>query len=169
VHETWALIDLKLGAFVRGQLLLVALVATVLSFAFWLDGMPYWLLLGVFSGIFELVPVIGPLVVAVFAVGAGLTVSWSVAVGALIAVIVVREVEDYLVTPRVLGGAVGLSPLLVLVAVAIVGILLGPFYVLIAIPLASACATLLQVTVMGMDPREADVPSVIFPAGDSEG
>jgi hypothetical protein len=45
-RKTWELIDLKLGAFVRGQLLLMLLVGTVLSLAFWAIGLPYWLLVG---------------------------------------------------------------------------------------------------------------------------
>ena len=49
VRDTWELIDAKLGAFVRGQLLLIAFVATVLSLAFWAIGVPFWLLLGVFA------------------------------------------------------------------------------------------------------------------------
>jgi predicted PurR-regulated permease PerM len=49
-RDTWVLIDKKLGAFVRGQFLLVMIVATMLSFAFWLDGEPYWLLIGAFAG-----------------------------------------------------------------------------------------------------------------------
>jgi len=168
VRQTWKLIDLKLGAFVRGQLVVVVLVSATLSFAFWLDGLPYWLLVGSFAGIFELVPVVGPLVVAAVAVATGLTVSWTVAIGALIAVVVVRQVQDYLVTPRALGGAVGLSPLLVLVSVASVSVLLGPFYVLIATPLTAVVATIVQVTLLGMNPADAEVPSVIFSPSDSE-
>src|SRR5581483_5816531 len=64
VRDTWDLIDAKLGAFVRGQLVMITFVSTVLSFAFWLDGLPYWLLVGVFAGIVEIVPVIGPLAAA---------------------------------------------------------------------------------------------------------
>jgi hypothetical protein len=48
VRDTWELIDAKLGAYVRGALLLVAFVATVLSLSFWAIGVPFWLLLGVF-------------------------------------------------------------------------------------------------------------------------
>src|SRR2546423_13664929 len=72
-RDTWLLIDKKLGAFVRGQFLLVVIVASLLSLAFWLDGEPYWLLLGSFAGLVELVPVIGPLTGGVAAVGVGLT------------------------------------------------------------------------------------------------
>ena len=137
VHDTWELIDAKLGAFVRGQLLLVTFVATVLSLSFWAIGMPFWLLLGVFAGIVEVVPVIGPLLAGAFAVGVGLTVSWHLALFAGIIVLVVRQVEDYVVIPRVMGHVTGLSPLLVLVSVSTIGLLLGGFYVLLATPLGA--------------------------------
>jgi predicted PurR-regulated permease PerM len=50
VRDTWDLIDLKLGAYVRGTLLLVLFVACVLSICFWLIGLQYGLVLGVFAG-----------------------------------------------------------------------------------------------------------------------
>jgi predicted PurR-regulated permease PerM len=71
------LIDQKLGAFVRGQLLMIAFVSTVLSVAFWALGLPYWLLLGVFAGIVEMVPVVGPLIAGGLAVAVALTQSWQ--------------------------------------------------------------------------------------------
>jgi predicted PurR-regulated permease PerM len=164
VSETWRLVDLKLGAFVRGQLILTLLVATVLSMTFWAIGMPYWLLLGVFAGIVELVPVLGPLAAGTLAVAVGITVSWHTAVAAGLAVLAVRLLEDYLVMPRLLGNAVGLSPLVILSAVSAAGILLGGFAVLLAIPLAALFMTLIDVLVLNKDPAHEDVPTVIFPA-----
>ena len=168
VRDTWDLIDLKLGAYVRGQALLIALVATVLSLIFWAIGLPFWLLIGVFAGVVEIIPVIGPLTAGALAVGVGLTVSWQVALAAGVVVLVVRLIEDYLVIPRVLGDAVGLSPLLVLVAVTASAILLGGFAVLLAIPFAAVIATLVDVIVLDKDPTEEDVPTVIFPAKEAE-
>src|SRR5262249_26294892 len=136
-RDTWVLIDMKLGAFVRGQFLLVMIVATLLSFSFWLDGEPYWLLIGSFAGLVELVPIVGPLAAGAIAIGAGLTVGWTVALGAGLAVLILRQLQDYVIGPRVMGHAVGLSPLVVLVAVVAVGYLLRPIYVLIAIPITS--------------------------------
>jgi predicted PurR-regulated permease PerM len=167
-RDTWLLIDKKLGAFVRGQFLLVVIVATLLSLAFWLDGEPYWLLLGSFAGLVELVPIIGPLTAGVAAVGVGLTAGWTVALGAGIAVLVLRQLEDYMIGPRVMGHAVGLSPLVVLVSVVGVGYLLGAVYVLIAIPIAAVMATLVDVVVRGRDPAEEESPTVLF-AGTAEG
>jgi predicted PurR-regulated permease PerM len=166
-RDTWILIDKKLGAFVRGQFLLVVIVATLLSFAFWLDGEPYWLLIGSFAGLVELVPIVGPLAAGAVAVGAGLTVSWPVALGAGIAVLILRQLEDYVIAPRVMGHAVGLSPLVVLVSVVTVGYLLGAVYVLIAIPIASVAATLIDVVIRDRDPAEEEAPAVLF-AGTGE-
>ena len=168
VRDTWNLIDAKLGAYVRGQALLITLVATVLSFIFWLIGLPFWLLVGVFAGFVEIIPVIGPLTAGAVAVGVGLTESLTVAIAAGLAVLVVRLLEDYLVIPKVLGEAVGLSPLLVLVSVTSTAILFGEFAVLLAIPLAAVVATLVEVIVLDKDPAEEEVPTVLFPAQDVE-
>ena len=167
-RDTWVLIDMKLGAFVRGQLLLVCIVATLLSFAFWLDHEPYWLLLGSGAGIVELVPIVGPIAAGGVAIGAGLTAGWMVALGAGIAVLVLRQLEDYVIVPRVMGHAVGLSPLVVLVSVLAIGYLLGVVYVLLAIPIAAVVATVVDVVIHDRDPAEEDAPAVLF-AGTAEG
>jgi predicted PurR-regulated permease PerM len=169
VRDTWNLIDAKLGAFVRGQFLLITFVATVLSLCFWAIGVPFWLLLGVFAGVVEIVPVIGPLLAGAVAVGVGLTVSWKVAAAAGIAVGVVRVIEDYVVIPRVMGHVTGLSPLLVLVSVTAVGLLFGGFYVLLATPFVAVVVTLIDVILRDKDPADEDTPAVLFPAKESEG
>lgn len=168
VRDTWNLIDAKLGAYVRGQAVLIVLVGTVLSLAFWAIGMPYWLLIGAFAGLVELIPVVGPLAAGALAVGVGFTVSWQTALAGAVAVLVVRLIEDYLVVPRVLGDAVGLTPLVVLVAVTACGLLFGGFAVILAIPFAAVAATLIDVIVRDKDPAEEDVPAVIFAAKDAE-
>ena len=168
LRDTWDLIDMKLGAFVRGQLLLVVLVGTVLSFCFWAIGLPYFILVGVFAGLVEIVPVIGPLAAGALAIGVGLTESWQTALAAGLCVLGVRLLEDYLVVPRVLGDAVGLSPLLVLVAVTAVGILFGGFAVVLAVPIAAVIVTLVDVILRDKDPAEQEVPAVLFPAKEAE-
>jgi predicted PurR-regulated permease PerM len=168
VRDTWDLIDAKLGAYVRGQGLLVVAVATVLAAAFWALGLPFWLLLGAFAGLVEVVPVIGPLIAGALAVGVGLTVDVRTGVLAGVAVLVVRLLEDYVVIPRVLGDAVGLSPLLVLVSVTATGLLFGGFAVPLAIPLAAVVGTLFDVIVLDKEPSEQDVPAVLFAAKEAE-
>jgi predicted PurR-regulated permease PerM len=169
VRDTWDLIDLKLGAYVRGQLILIVAVATVLSLSFWAIGLPYWLLVGTFAGVVEIVPVIGPLTAGALAVGVGLTDSWQLGLTAGLIVLAVRLLEDYLVIPNVLGDAVGLSPLLVLISVTATAILFGGWAILLAIPLAAVIATLVSVVVLDRNPADEDVPTVLFPAKDAEG
>ena len=168
VRDTWDLIDAKLGAFVRGQLLLILLVGVVLSLLFWAIGEPYWLLVGAFAGLVEIVPVIGPLAAGALAVAVGFTSSVHVAALAAICVLAVRLCEDYLVMPKILGEAVGLSPLLVLVSVTAVGILFSGWAVLFAVPIAAVLVTLFDVILRDVDPSEEEVPAVIFSARESE-
>jgi predicted PurR-regulated permease PerM len=168
VRDTWNLIDLKLGAFVRGQLLLILFVGAVLSGAFWAIGLPYWLLVGVFGGLVEIVPVVGPMAAGFVAGAVGLTESFHLALLAGAVVLGVRLLEDYLVIPRLMGHSVGLSPLVVLVSVTTVGILFGGFAVILSIPIASVIGTLVDVAVRARDPAKEHVPAVIFPAKDAE-
>lgn len=168
LRDTWELIDLKLGAFVRGEALLVVVVGTILTFAFWAIGLPYFILIGAFAGLVEIIPVIGPLVAGALAVGVGLTVSWHTGLAAGICVLVVRLLEDYLIVPRVLGDATGTSPLLVLISVTAVGILFGGFAVILAVPLVAVLVTVIDVVVRDKDPADEDVPTVLFPAKEAE-
>ena len=169
VRDTWTLIDLRLGAFVRGQVLLILAVGTALSLLFWAIGEPYWILVGSFAGLVEIVPVIGPLTAGALAIGVGLTSSVQVALFAAGCVLLVRVTEDYLVMPKVLGEAVGLSPLLVLVSVTTVGILFSGWAVLFAVPIAAVAVTLFDVVLRDVDPAEAETPAVIFSPKEAEG
>jgi predicted PurR-regulated permease PerM len=164
VRDTWLLIDLKLGAYVRGVALIVVIVATTLSLLFWAIGLPYWLLVGCFAGFVEIVPVIGPLAAALLAVGVGLTESVHLGLLALVVVVAVRLTQDYLVNPRVMGSAVGMSPLVVLFSASAVVFLFGGFSVLLAVPLAAVLVTLVDVIVRDKNPAEEETPTVLFPA-----
>ena len=162
VRQTWQLVDLRLGAYVRGVILLVCFVSTVLSLSFWAIGLPYWLLVGIFAGVVEIVPIIGPFIAASLAIGVGFTVSLHTAILAAVVVFGLRLLQDYVINPRVLGHAVGITPLTVLIAVSAVGFLLGPAWVPLATPFAALLATLVDVFVRDRDPAEEDVPAVLF-------
>ena len=94
VKDTWDLVELKLGAYVRASLLLIGFVGTVLSFAFWAIGLPYWLLLGSLAAILEIIPVIGPLLAGIASIGVALTVSLEAAVLTAIAVYGLRLLQQ---------------------------------------------------------------------------
>ena len=147
-RQTYLEIDRRLGSYTRLKFLMVFAVGLVLSAGFYLVGLPYWLLMGGFVSLLEIIPVIGPLVGAILVIAVGFSQSVHVAVLALVVLVVVREVQSYVVNPHVMGHSVGLSPLVTLVSVSVVGLLFGPFAVILAIPVTSAVATLIDVFVL---------------------
>ena len=139
VRDTWTLIDLRLGAFVRGQVLLIAVGRrSTLSLLFWAIGEPYWILVGAFAGLVEVVPVIGPLAAGALAVAVGFTASAHVAV--LAARLRARRAPARGLPDDAEGArrsASGSRRLLVLVSVTAVGILFSGWAVLFAVPIAA--------------------------------
>jgi predicted PurR-regulated permease PerM len=133
---------------------MVFAVGAVLSAGFYVIGLNYWLLLGAFVGLIEIVPMIGPLVGSILVLAVGVPQSLHVAGLSLLWLIVVREFQSYAVNPH-LGQTIGLSPLVTLLSVAIVGVLFGGFAVILAVPFTSAVATIIDVLVLGHEPPAA--------------
>jgi predicted PurR-regulated permease PerM len=158
-RQTYLAIDSRLGSYTRLKFLMVVIVGAVLAAGFYFVGLNYWLLVGGFVGLVEIVPVIGPLIGAVLVLGVGLPQSVHVAVLALLWLVVTREFQSYVVNPHLMGKSVGLSPLVTLVSVSVVGLLFGGFAVILAIPVTSAVATMIDVFVLDHEP----------PAGTSRG
>jgi predicted PurR-regulated permease PerM len=127
----------------------------VLSTGFWVIGLDYWLLVGTFVGLVEIVPVVGPLIGSVLVLPVGLPQSPHIAVLALLWLVGVREFQSYVVNPHI-GQTVGLSPLVTLLSVAVVGVLFGGLAVILAVPFTSAVATVIDVLVLGHEPPAAE-------------
>src|SRR5262249_6070128 len=127
-------------------------VGLVLSAGFYLVGLNYWLLVGGFVSLVEIVPVIGPVVGALLVLAVGLPESLHVAVLALLVLVAVREFQSYVVNPHLMGRSVGLSPLVTLVSVAVVGVVFGGLAVVLAVPVTSAVETLIDVFVLDREP-----------------
>jgi predicted PurR-regulated permease PerM len=153
-RETYLAIDRRLGAYTRLRFLMVFAVGAVLSAGFAVIGLNYWLLVGAFVGLIEIVPVIGPIVGSILVLTVGLPQSLHVAVLALLWLVVVREFQSYVVNPHI-GQTVGLSPLVTLLSVAVTGVLFGGLAVILAVPVTSAVATLIDVLVLGHEPPAA--------------
>jgi predicted PurR-regulated permease PerM len=105
------------AAYVRAQLLASVLIGSICGTAFALLGVPYAILLGVCAGVLELIPLIGPLVVAVMVVVVAAFHSPMVAWRAAGFLAVLRVVHDYVIYPRLVGPGLHLHPLAVVVAV----------------------------------------------------
>jgi predicted PurR-regulated permease PerM len=147
-RQTYLEIDRRLGSYTRLKFLMVIAIGLVLSAGFYLVGLHYWLLVGGFVSLVEIIPVIGPLIGVALVVAVGLPQSLHVVALSLVVLVAVREIQSYVVNPRLMGRSVGLSPLVTLVSVSVVGILFGAFAVILAIPVTSAVATLIDVFVL---------------------
>jgi predicted PurR-regulated permease PerM len=158
VRQTYLEIDRRLGSYTRLKFLMVFVIGAVLSAGFYLVGLNYWLLVGGAVSLFEIIPVVGPLLGALLVIAVGVPESLHVTALALLVLVAVREFQSYVINPRLMGRSVGLSPLVTLVTVSVVGLIFGAFAVILAIPAASAAATLVDVLVFGHEPPATPPP-----------
>lgn len=137
-------LDRAVGGFVRGQLLVAGFVGAAVSVGTFLLGLPFPLMLGVFAGISELVPYLGPIIGAVPAVVVALGRSPWLAAKTAILFVAIQQVEAGFIGPKVIGDRVGLHPLVVIFALLVGGRLFGPFGLVLAVPAAGALKALVK-------------------------
>lgn len=135
VERLFVAIEDKLGAWLRGQLLLSVIIGVLVYIGLIILGIPYALPLALFAGILEVVPVIGPIISALPAIGLALAISPVLAGGVAAMYFIVQQVESHIIVPQVMKRAVGLNPLVVILAVAVGGRLLGIVGGVLAVPI----------------------------------
>ena len=122
------------AGFLRGQLILSLVVGTLTAAALLVVGTPGWLLLGVFMGVMEMVPYIGPFIAGVPAVLLAMQGGLARALWTLGALMLVQQLEGTFLSPRLLSGATRLHPLTVLLAISAGGMLGGTVGMVAVIP-----------------------------------
>lgn len=107
-----------MAAYVRAQLISVLLIGFICSVGFYIIGLRYALLLGILAGIFEFVPLLGPLAIGIIATTVG-SLGDNPLRGLYVAVflIVLRVVHDYITYPRIVRGGIHLHPVLIIISV----------------------------------------------------
>jgi len=143
-RELWDALEEKVGAFVRGQLLLCLSVGMVSLVAFGVIGVPNAVLLAVLAGIFEAVPYIGPIFTAALAIVLTLAQAPDKIVWVIVACVVIQQVENALLVPRIMGRTVGVNAVVTLLAITAFGSLLGIGGAIMAIPLAVVLQVLFE-------------------------
>ena len=138
--------DEVLGAFLRGQLLVMAALAMIYSLGLSLVGLKFAIAIGVVSGLVSFVPYLG----FVFGIAlAGLTVAlepnplWLL-VGVVVTFSLAQLIEGSVLTPKLVGDRIGLHPVIVIFAVAAGGQLFGFFGILLALPAAAVLSVLVR-------------------------
>lgn len=134
VMEVLRAVELKLGAWARGQILLMFFIGLLVFIGLTLLHVDYALPLALLAGVLEIVPIIGPIISAVPAVVIGLATSPLLALSVVALYFIVQQVENNLVVPFVMKRSVGLSPLMTIVALMVGGKLAGFTGVFLAVP-----------------------------------
>lgn len=145
------------GGYIRGQLILAALVGALALGGCALLGVPFPILVGVAAGVFELIPLAGPFVGGAIAVLFALTRSPGLALATVALFVVIHAIEGYVVAPRVQGRFVRLHPLVSLLAL-IAGVYAGGFLgAFLAVPAASLLAVVFRAQVSDLRQREPEM------------
>jgi len=134
----------KVSAWMAGQLLLGAIIGTTAALGLWILGVPYFYVLALIAGVGELIPIVGPLLAAIPAVAVAFSVSPATALGVAVFFFLQQQVENHVLVPKVMSRQVGISPVLVIMALLIGGSLLGLVGAILAVPTAAILQVLLQ-------------------------
>ncbi len=134
----------KLGGWLRGQIVLALVVGLVVYIGLILLNMPYALTLAIVAGLFEIIPIIGPILAAIPAILVAFTISPTMALAITVFYILVQELENKLLVPKIMQYAVGLNPITIIIIILIGAKLMGILGVLLAVPVAAVIYVLLE-------------------------
>lgn len=135
----------KLGLWFRNRVVLSVLIGFFVFIALALLNVPYALTLGIIAGILDIVPIIGP-IISTIVIAIMITVTgfwWQLAV-MLAVIILLHQIEDNIIGPKLMGKVTGLSPVIIILVFAIGAKLGGMIGAVLAIPIAAGVYVLIQ-------------------------
>lgn len=144
--EIWRSVEDKLGAWVRGQLLMMLFIGVLSGIGYSILGVNFALALAVFAGLTELIPLVGPYLGGSAAFLVALTQSLTLALLVVGFVVILQFLEGNVLVPAVMQRAVGVSPLAVILGVTTGGVLAGIAGALLAVPLVAVIQVIYSYT-----------------------
>jgi predicted PurR-regulated permease PerM len=130
-------ISRTLSAYIRAQLLASVLIGTICTIGFAIIGLPYVLVLGILAGLLELIPLLGPLLIAITATAFAGFHSGGQVVAVIAFLGSLRVAQDYVIYPRIIGQGIDLHPLAIVLAVLCGAELAGVAGIFVAIPVTA--------------------------------
>lgn len=143
-ESTMSEIEMKLGAWVRGQIVLSVFIGVLTWIMLTALGVPFALPLALIAGILEIVPTLGPIISAIPAMIVALSISPTLMIIVAIGYIGIQMLENNILVPKIMEQAVGLNPIVIIISVGIGANLLGVIGALLAIPFISAMIILVR-------------------------
>jgi predicted PurR-regulated permease PerM len=142
------LAETKLGGYIRGQGLLCVAVGVTAFVAYLLIGLPYALVLAVFAGVMEMVPIFGPALGAVPALLVALSIDPGKALWVVVATAIIQLLENTILVPRIMKHSMGVNPIIVLLSLIAFSSVFGFVGALLALPLAAIIQLLVSRVVL---------------------
>ena len=143
--EILGIVDDTFKKYIRGQLLEAAIVGVLSAVVLYLIGIDYAIMIGVISGVCNMIPYIGPIAGTVLAVIMALLSGQPVlALWATAGMILVQQIDNNLLAPKIVGDSVGLHPVFTMLAIVIGGNMGGLIGMLTAVPVAASVKILLS-------------------------
>ena len=130
--------------FIQGQIIIAIIISIIETLGLILIGMPYAPLLGFIGGVSNIIPYFGPYIGAVPALAVALTMSPWMALWTAIVFLVVQQVDNIYLSPRIMEGKLGLHPVTTILAVIVGGKLFGMLGLLFSVPLVAMLKILLK-------------------------
>jgi predicted PurR-regulated permease PerM len=127
-----------------GQLSTMVLIGVLTAIALSIIGIPYALFIGVLSGLLSFIPLVGALISVIPPVLLALATNPILAVWVILSYIVIHQIEAHLIQPLVMSRAVALHPVVVIMAILVMGTLFGFIGLLLAVPLVAALNVLVH-------------------------
>lgn len=137
-------LEVRLGGWARGQLSLMFIIGLLSYVGLLILGIPYALPLALLAGIFEIVPYIGPIIAAVPAIILGFSISPFVGFAAVGLTVLIQQIENYLLVPKIMEKSTGVSPIIILICLAVGYRLAGISGMIVSIPVVIIIQTLIQ-------------------------
>lgn len=143
VNRIWEDVENKVGGWMRGQLVLCLIIGTIATVSYGIIDLRFWPLLGLWAGLTEIIPIIGPWIGGVPAVLVAITMGWETALITAGVIVGMQTLENWVLVPRVMRGAVGLTPLTVFLAILAGTQFMGVVGAVLAIPIAATLQVIL--------------------------
>ncbi len=159
ISDLVGLMESKVGSFIIGQGLLCLVIGAMAYVAYLAIGLPNALVLALLAGLFEAVPMIGPLLGAIPASLIALSIAPSKLLWVIAATLLIQQLENNFLVPRVMRKAVGVNPFVSLLSIFAFSTLFGIAGALMAIPLAAIIQLLLDYFVFRPEASETEVPA----------
>ena len=137
ISELISAMESKVGFYIAGQGILCLVIGLMALVAYMLIGLPNALVLALVAGVMEAVPMVGPLLGAVPAALVALSIGPDKLIWVIVATVVIQQLENSLLVPRIMRKAVGVNPFVTLLALFAFSSLFGLAGALMAIPIAA--------------------------------